>query len=96
MAGMTVPGNPAEKKKKLVLPPDVDPEIKKDLMESTCRVSMRVEKADGKLKAEFSYDDNTNNVYKHFEKFFDGWKQLAAYGDKFLALGEDEEDESLD
>ena len=77
-----------EKERKLVLPPDVDEEIKSDLMKSDCRISIHLTKDDGKIKADCNYDDIKGN-YRNFTKFFDNWKQFQTYADKFFALSDE-------
>ena len=79
------------KEKKLVLPPDVDPQVKKDLEKADGSISIRVTPVDGKLCADCSYSDG--NDYRSFQKYFDDWKQLGAYGEKFFRVIDDESGE---
>ena len=95
MKGIAIMATNSPKEPKIVLPPDIDPEVKKDITapENDINVSMTVTREDGKLCVRCNYS-NHDGVYKSFEKTFDNWKKLGEYGDKFLVIGDgDDEDE---
>jgi hypothetical protein len=78
---------------KIDLPNQIDPKIKKELLEAEFDLSISVKKEDESIVASFDYcrnnaGKNGESDYRHFTKTFTTWKDFGEMADSFFEIQE--------